>query len=173
MRIIRRQRGATLIEMVIGITILSLAGAALAAMMVHSLRGWSSGTSKEGAGTQATIAIQKIGNEIRDARTALASEDTHTLTVTFPRQLTDPTTHETIYDLSANDPATRSYYINSGNLVRNIGGQVTIITRGVSSVQFGADGGSVTVTLVGSDHVGMYTSTLQVTGRIYLRNYRS
>lgn len=175
MRIIRRQRGMTLIEMVIGIAILSLACAALTAMTAHSLRGWRVGTGNDAANSRMTIALQKISYEVRDARRASASEDTKTLTVTFPSQLTDPTTEETVYDLSADNPATRSYYIREGDLVRNVGGQVTILARDVSSVAFGANGGSVTVTIVGTNPEVTSTSPPEpsVTGRIYLRNYRS
>jgi len=168
-----RRKGMTLIEMVVTVLILTMAAAAFLAMSISSLRGWSSGTSKETSNSQVTIATQKLANEIRDARTATVSTDKKTLTVTFPRLLTDPTTHEQIYDLSANDPTPRSYYISNGNLVRNAGGQITILARGVTAAEFGASGGTVSITLTSSEQVGTYQSSDQVTSRITLRNYRS
>lgn len=171
--LMHNRRGVTLIEVMIAIAILSMAGSAFLAILIHSLRGWSSGTSKDAASSQVTIALQKLENEIRDGRIASTSEDAKTLTVTFPRKNTDPGSDETVYDLSLNDPTPRSYYISDGNLVRDVGGTITIVTRGISEAQFGASGGSVTVTLTSSDQVGMSTSTQQANGRIYLRNYRS
>ena len=173
MRFLRGSRGVTLIEVAVSIVILTMAGAALLAMLVGSVRGWSSGISKDTVNSRATVAMQKLANDIRDARTATASEDNHTLTVTFPVLLTDPETQEQSYHPSENDEVSRHYYVSSGNLVRDAGGDITVIGRGVTSAEFGASGGTVTVTLESSEQVGTKVSTQQVTGRVSLRNFRN
>lgn len=161
----------TLVELMVSMSIISMAGVALVALLSHSLSAWSAGSSNEAATSSATIALQKLSNEIRDGKAAVGSSGT--LTVTFPRLITDPLTNESVYDSSASDPVTRSYYISNGNLVRKMGTNVVILARGISSATFGADGGIVSVTLIGDQHIGSSASTYQVTGRISLRNYRS
>jgi len=173
MKITKRRAGITLLELVVSIAILSMASAALFAILLGSLRGWSVGTSKESANSHATIALQKLGNDVREARSAQVSEDGGTLEVTFPALIEDPTTHQQIYDLSANDPTPRYYYVTDNNLFRSVGGQAVIFGRGISSVQFGAAGGAVTIDLQSTEQVGTVTSSQSVTGRVYLRNYRS
>jgi hypothetical protein len=156
--------------MMVTVTILSLISVTFLALLIAGLRGWNSGVSQETATSRVTIAIQKLCNDIRDGQSASASIDGTTLTVTFPQQVTDPDTSETIYDLSASDPATRSYYVYNGNLVRKMGDEVTTIGTGVSAATLRAEGGIVTVTLKSADGTGRSSST--ITGRLALRNYR-
>ncbi|MCE5199605.1 MAG: prepilin-type N-terminal cleavage/methylation domain-containing protein [Armatimonadota bacterium] len=167
------KKGFTLIEVMITVSLLSLVGISLMALLVSSLRGWSSGTSGEAATSSATVAVQKLSIDIRDGRSATINNGT--LIITFPKKITDTSTHETIYDLSANDPVTRNYYISDGNLMRNVGGVITTMMRGVdaptSEPAFGAGGGTVSINLVGKDQVGTKTSTLRVSARVSLRNY--
>lgn len=161
----------TLVELMVSISIVSIAGIALVALLIHSLRAWSAGSSNEAATSSATIALQKLSNDIRNGKAAVGSSGT--LTVTFPRLMTDPLTNESVYDPSVSDPVTRSYFISNGNLVKQTGASVVIVTRDISSATFGATGGVVTVTLTSNQHIGSSTSTHQVKGRISLRNYRS
>ena len=173
MRFLRGSRGVTLIEAAVSILILTMAGAALLAMLVGSVRGWSSGISKDTVNSRVTVAMQKLANEIRDGRSASGSEDKHVLRVTFPVLLTDPETQEQSYHPSADDVVHRYYYVSSGNLIRYAGGHITVIGRGVTSAEFAASGGTVTVTLESSGQVGTAISKQQVTGRVSLRNFRN
>ncbi|MHB9035191.1 MAG: prepilin-type N-terminal cleavage/methylation domain-containing protein [Armatimonadota bacterium] len=168
--LLRNRRGMTLLEIVMSTALLSIVGMAITATLVGSIRGWSSGTSKEFTTSSATVAMQKLSMDIRDGRSATVSNGT--LTVTFPRVLTDGVTGEDVYDLSTSSAITRSYYISGGNLVRNIGGVVNVLGRGVTSATFGSTGGTVSVTLVSEEQVGTSTATQQVVGRIGLRNFR-
>ncbi|OFX14577.1 MAG: hypothetical protein A2Z18_11305 [Armatimonadetes bacterium RBG_16_58_9] len=172
MKLTNNRSGITLVEVMVSSLVLSLAGTALVAMLIGSLRGWSFGTSKDGATSYATVALQKLNNDIRDGRSAQISYEGLTLTVTFPALVEDPVTHESMYDLSANDPVPRLYYVQNDNLLRSIGGQITVLGRGVSSASFGASGGTVTINLQATEQVGTATSSQNVTGRIFLRNYR-
>ena len=160
----------TLIEILISSAILAMAGIALAAILVQSLTGWSSVASRDTATSQATIALQKLSNDIRDGKSASVSNDV--LTVVFPLALQDPATGEQIYDLSTDDPVPRRYYISQGDLIRSVGSNATVLGRGVGTATFAAGGGTVTVTLASSEQVGKCMSTQEVTGRIALRNYQ-
>jgi hypothetical protein len=160
----------TLLEIMVTTALLSMVGIALTTTLLGSIRGWSSGTNKEYTTNSVTLAMQKLSADIRDGRSASVSGGT--LTVTFPRTLTDGTTGEDVYDLSTASSVTRSYYIYNGNLVRNVGGIVSIFGRGVTSATFGSTGGMVSVTLTSTEQVGTCTSTREITGRIGLRNHR-
>ncbi len=172
MKLLRNSRGMTLLEAAVCIAILVMAGAALFTMIVGSIRGWSSGVGKDTTNSQATLAMQRLSVDIRDARTATPSDDKKTLNVTFPSLITDPGTNEQVYHPGANDPVIRHYYVNDdGNLVRQAGDEITVIGPGVSSVEFGALGGTVSVKLTSSGQVGTASSEQVVRGRISLRNF--
>jgi len=170
MRLTANARGITLVEVLVSAAILSMAGIALAAILVQSIAGWSSVASRDTATSQATIALQKLSNDIRDGKSASVSSGV--LTVVFPVIVQDPTTGEEIYDLSTDDPTPRHYYVSADNLIRSAGTSTTVFGRGVGGATFTASGGAVTVTLTSSERVGKCTSTQQVTGRICLRNYQ-
>ena len=173
MKITKNRAGFTVLELVISTAILSMAGVALLGILTGSVNGWSRGTSKESANSHATIAMQKLSNDIRGARSAHVSEDGGTLRVTFPALIEDIGTNQKIYDLSADDPTPRYYYVERNTLFKYVGGQESIFGKGISSAQFGAAGGSVTIDIQSTEQVGTATSSQSVTGRVYLRNFRS
>ncbi len=171
MKLLSKRAGMTLVEVVVASGVLTLITISLVAMLIHSLRGWSSGTSKDTAVTKVTVALQRLATDVRDARSAQVVSGR--LVVTFPATVVDGSTGERVYDLSANDPVTSSYYVLNGNLVRNRGGTISIIERGISAASFGASGGTVTITLTGADQEGTYSAARQVVSRVTLRNFRS
>ena len=167
--IVRSKKGMTFVELMCTITLASVIGAALVGVVTHSLTAWNSGMNKTNENDAVTLALQQISNEIRDGRSA--SITSGVLIVTFPKTLTDATTGEKVYDLSADDPITRRYYISNGNLVRRVGTNESIVRRGISTATFGASGGIVTMTLVGSITTGH--DRCELTSRVTLRNYRN
>lgn len=167
-------KGMTLIELVVVVAIIAIASTALIALIINSLDGWSKGTSYNSAAGSATIAMQKLCNEIRDGRSAVATSNY--LTVTYPLKITDAHTHEQVYDPSANSTVVVAYYLTStGNLVKNSNGSITVIAKKISTAAFGANGGLVTITLKSTDQMGAKKneSTQQVNGNVTLRNYKS
>lgn len=167
--IIRGKSGMTLVEMMFAVALASVVGVALVSTVMHSLTAYNSGISQSNDTDAVTLAVQQISNEIRDGRSATVSSGV--LTVTFPRTLTDASTGEKIYDLSANDPVTRSYYVSGGNLIRSVGSSESTVRRGISSATFGASGGIVTMTLVGA--APNRPDKCEITSRVSLRNYRN
>lgn len=174
---IRNKQGMTLFEVVIAMLIASVISTVLAAVLTQSIKSWSSGASKEAANSSATIALQKLSYDIRNARSATATSST--LTVVFPLLRTDPYTGEQVYDQSADDPAVYTYYVDSSTncLMKSVNGTTTVFARNITSAVFGALGGRVTVTLTSKQQLG-YSSTAQqdndcqqITGYISLRNY--
>ena len=167
-------KGMTLVELLVVVAIASVVSTSLVALIIHSIDGWSMGTSYNNAASNPTIAMQKLCNEIRDGRTAIAVSNC--LVVTYPLKLTDTNTQEKVYDPSANSTATAIYYLRSnGNLVKSVNGNITIIAKNISTAVFGANGGTVSIKLKATDRMGSQKneSTQQVDGSISLRNYKS
>jgi len=170
---LRGRKGMTLVETVLAMVIMCMIGAGLVTTLVQSLRGWSSGAGDEAANSAATIAVQKLAYDIRDARKATAANNQ--LTVTFPLKVTDSITNETVYDPVANDPVTRTYYVNaSGNLVRVVNGVTTVLAKNLSPTQCILTGsnGIADVIMVSVRQVGMKSCTQQAKARISLRNFQ-
>ena len=170
MRPLGSNRGMTLIEVIVAMGILTLLGVCLLTILMQSLRGWASGAGNEAANSTATTALHRLTYDIREARSAIVSNGQ--LIVTFPVVLTDPDTNEKIYDSTLDDPVPRSYYVSGGNLVRNVGGTISILRRKVSSATFVAAANSVEITLVSTQQLGTSAVTQQATGCVTFRNYR-
>lgn len=170
MRLLTRKSGFTLLEVLISIGVLTLVGVTMVSVVAQCLNVFSQSESNAAAVNSATIAIQRLSNDIRDGRSAIVSGGT--LTVYYPKKITDTTTKESMYDLSAQDPVSRSYYLSQGKLLRNINGQISTVAKDISSITFGASGGTVSITINTTSQIGRETSSQQVVGRITLRNYR-
>lgn len=169
MRLRSNKLGMTAIELVLSMSILSLLGIGLLTMLMQGLRGWGNGAGNEVANGAATVALQRLTYEIRDGRTATVSNSR--LTVVFPLVLTDPVSHETNYDAFANNPTARSYYVSNGDLVRSVGGVVSVLARRVTSVAFIVSANAVDITVVSTQQMGSAPCTQQAKGRLTLRNY--
>ena len=173
MRPLGNNRGMTLLEIVVAMGILTLLGVGLLTILMQSLRGWAGGAGNEAANSTATTALNRLTYDIREARSAVVSSGQ--LIVTFPAVLTDPDTNEQIYDSTLNNPVPRSYYVTGGNLVRNVGGTISILRQGVSSATFVAAANSaansVEITLVSTQQLGASVCTQQATGCVTFRNY--
>jgi len=165
----------------LAVTLLAMLTAAMTAVLRQTLSTWSESTSHETAASGVTIAMQKLCNDIRDGRIATPSSDGRSLTITYPMTIQDSANGEVVYDLSANDPVTRTYTVSNGNLIRRIGTATTILGRGVTNATFAASGGSVTIVLTSTVLIGRKSSraiddpskdpgTVTSTGRVILRN---
>lgn len=172
----KSKRGFSAIELIISLAVLSLATTAIASMLVYAMRGFSTGVASDSVTDSTTIALQKLGTDIRDGCSATDSggSDTtsNTLTVTFPALLTDSTTGEKYYDASSSNKTTRSYYVSNGNLVRQSGNSITILGAGVDWAHFHAVNGLVSADLRNTETIVSKDESMQVNGRISLRNYQ-
>lgn len=169
-KLLKTNRGATLVEVMVVIGIVTLICGVLLMLVNGTLGTWSSSASTAYADSSASIAVQKLARDIRDG--ASASLDGSTLVVVFPATLSDTGGNgETLYSPGAIG-ATRRYLLSNGNLIRRVGGTDTILARGIHSLDFSATLGVVTVTLVAREQVGKSTTSKTSTTRVTLRNYR-
>ena len=169
MKLSHNSKGMTLIEVLVSIAIFSLVCSTTLALVTSSIRGWSSGVSKESATSNVTIAMQKLAIDIRDGR--YASVSSGELAVQFPVKLQDTTTGEIVYG-EANDSVVRYYYVLNGALVKRTNSTITRIANGISTATFVPSAGAVLVTLTNNNKAGSKTSTTQFTSRITLRNFQ-
>lgn len=163
-------RGVTLVEITVVSGILILVGGVLLALVNGTLGAWSSGASTAYADSSASIAVQKLANEVRDGSSA--SLDGSQLVVNFPSRVTDHDTGEVLYS-PGGISETRQYLLSNGNIVRRIGGVDTIMARGIHSFDISATFGVVTVTVTAREQVGRSTVDSTSTARVTLRNYSS
>lgn len=177
MKLRNNNKGMTLVEVMVSVGVLSIVGTGLLTMSVACLRSWGNGASNEVANSNVTLAVQKLAFEIREARSATVSGSQ--LVAVFPKALTDPTSGEKGYDAVLNDAVTRSYYVSGGNLMRNKGGTISTLAKGISAVGNGpndtklsASGSAVDVTLWSAQQLGTSVRNQSATAHIALRNYR-
>jgi competence protein ComGC len=169
-KLLKTNRGATLVEVMVVIGIVTLICGVLLMLVNGSLSTWSASASTAYADSSASIAVQKLAHDIRDG--ASASLDGSALVVVFPATLSDTGGNgETLYSPGASG-VTKRYLLSNGNLIRRVGGTDTILARGMHSVDFSATLGVVTVTIVAREQVGKSTTSKTSTTRVTLRNYR-
>jgi prepilin-type N-terminal cleavage/methylation domain-containing protein len=172
----RSSKGFTLIETLIAMSILCMIGVTFVALIMGSLRGWSSGAGQSYADTYATLAIQKLTQDIRVGMSAYVNSSNQ-LVVSIPPIVTDAN-GEKHYDTNST-PTIYTYYFYNGNLRRQIGSNSsTVFAKGISTDSgdnnsFSVTGGVVTVNIVTQEQVGTKKSKRCTTTKIVLRNYKS
>ncbi|HEU4752640.1 MAG TPA: hypothetical protein VFU47_05980 [Armatimonadota bacterium] len=140
----------------------------LVAMGVTAGKQWAYGSSKLIADGDASMAIQKLANEIRDGkRIDTAASTSSTLVVVFP--LKNATTGD--YDRFT-DGTTYKYFLSGGNLVRQQGtNPTTVIARAVNTVSFTYSGNNqVQITLRTQKQMGTRTGVTTYVTQVSLRN---
>lgn len=179
MRLKKRNRGFTLIEMVISTLILCASTVALAGLLSHGLDAWKSGTHDESTAGGMTLAMQRLSGDIRDGVAARVQSSTYgpMLIVTFPGTVTDPLTHETVYDPSSLSTQIKYYLVYQKKLYRVSGSSASVIGSNIDSIEFGASGGSVTIKMNEIDETKCTSDPnyikLQVHSCVTLRNYHT
>lgn len=153
-------------EIVVASFITLLIAASALAIFNETLWGWSRGTSKAYAETSASVALQKLAQEIRPALSASIASGQ--LVAVMPQQRTGA--HgEVTYNRSATGE-TRRYYVSGGELKRSVDGVVSTVLTRVSSATFTVAGTTVNISVTGTEQVGRVTTTKQFTTRVQLRN---
>lgn len=165
-----RISGFSLIEVLISLTLITMIGGTVGALMVHSIKGWSKGVSKSGADNSAAVALHKMMIDISTGSSA--SIVSGELRVNVPPLVTDAN-GETYYD-SNGATTTYRYYISNNNMYRQIGtANPTLFVRGISAANYYISGSLVTIVATGNNREGSQTSQQQIKDSIVLRNYGS
>jgi hypothetical protein len=105
-----RRRGVTLVEAVIGSGLLLLVAAGVVALSVAGTNAWSSNSSQMMADGSASMALQRLSQEVRSGLRASVSPDGTRLSVVLPWR-----NSEGDYDRFT-DGATVTYYLSGTDL---------------------------------------------------------
>jgi len=163
-------KGFTLVETVTATGLSTMILICLMTLLISSIYGWSKGVSRNTAMETATMASQRLSNDMRDGMSA--SVYSGVLTVLFPGTVTDSSNGETVYDLASSATTSRSYLVTNKVLVRRENGSDTVIARNITSASFSIQGQSVVTSIQSLDNSGSYSSSALVNGKVLLRNYR-
>lgn len=156
-----RQKGMTLLELLVGMAITAMIMSGILALIYHEVT--STATTK----TSVTVA-----HEITNAARWL-SQDATMAESTDLVMGTDPVNHLMLawverYDFN-NIPHSSSYSLYGSELRRNYDGTVTTVARNISKVEFSQDGSVLTVSISCTPQWRVADPTVEKTYRIYLR----
>ncbi len=163
-------KGFTMIETVTATGLSTMILICLMTLLISSIYAWSKGVGRNTAIETATMASQRLGNDMRDGMSA--SVYNGMLTVVFPGKVTDSSNGETMYDLTSSATTYRYYLVTNKTLVRRENGTDTVIARNIISASFSIQGESVVTSLRSLDSSGSYSSSALVDSKVLLRNYR-
>ena len=156
-----------MVDTIVAAAILTLVCMTLAMLISHSIKGWSFGTSRAYADNSAAVAVERLWQDARVGQSA--SVVSGQLQVTVPTLITDGN-GESYYNTTGAGTI-YSYYVSSGNLMRRIGsGTPTVLARDVSTATFSVTGKVITLSVTGSNQVGMSKSVQVRSAEIILRN---
>lgn len=169
---IKSSGGFTLLEAVVSLALLTMLGMTLGAIIIHSLTGWSSGSSKANAASSASTAIYKLQQDVRIGCSASTPSST-SLNVVVPALITDDN-GETYYDPHAST-TTYYYYLGGTTLYRKIGaaGAEAVFARNIQSASFSVNGDEVWISVTGVYQSGKSQSQESQSTRVVMRNYQS
>jgi len=155
------QRGMTLLELMVSMTIAIIVMGGAVALIFQELRGTS-------VAKTSITAVHEISNAARwISQDILMTEDTDLVDGSQP---VDYVTLNWIerYDF-ANVPHTSSYSLSGNQLTRDHDGTVTTVARNISKIEFSQNGRLLTVSITCTPQ-WWNSTTIQKTYRIYLRS---
>lgn len=154
------QRGATLLEFILGTAVSAVVVVGLVGLIIHEFRGSAT------ANTSITAA-QEISNAAH-----LLNEDGMTAESTDLIQGAEPVAALMMLSIDrssyANIPHYCSYYLEGTDLIRDHDGDVMTVARNISSIEFSQDGRMITVSISCTPQWGT-DRTIRETYRVYLR----
>ncbi|HOM72246.1 MAG TPA: hypothetical protein PLP86_08370, partial [Armatimonadota bacterium] len=145
---LQNRKGFTITETVVSILLFAMLGSAMISLVIHCIRGWSSGNSNISADNSLHVALNKLSQDVREgsAATVVGNE----LKVTIPQLITDAYSEE--YYVVGGTSKTYQYYLSGNTLYRKIDtGTAVPFARGISSVTFSVTQTTVLVTFTSVD----------------------
>ncbi len=176
---LNNRAGFSLVEILIVTSLSLLIAAGALAMMISSVKCFSNSSVESYTDTDAVIAMQRIVNDVREAKSVSILNDGEALMITFPMTGIDG-----YYDRHIPDTVNvvKYYLSNSSGVVgrsgtwlwRSIGANTkSVVKRDVSSLDFEQDTTrSVKITVTTKNDAASGPRQTELTQRVvYLRNY--
>ncbi len=163
----KRRRGFNLVEVVIAAGLMLFVLAGIIATGIASTTQWAVSKTKTSADNDASLALQRLTEEVRTGIKATVSSDSKTLTITMPA-----VNSAGDYDRYTNG-ASWQFYQSNGNLYRKIGtGTAVRLGKNITSVSFALGSGTAQViaTVTSRQTQGNRYGETSYTTTISLRN---
>lgn len=162
---LRTRRGATLIEILVVSALFLTLLSSLLTMGMTATTGYSANSSKMMADDNASLALQRMTQEIRSGLRVTVDANAEGVTVVMPR-----VNSEGDYDRFSDGIQVR-YYLEGGRLYRKQGlGTPTIAGRNVSAARFSMEGTQLDIELTCSQKIGTRQGTTTLATEVTLRN---
>lgn len=187
MRILRNRKGFTLMETMTVVGIFSAICLISMLMMIAAMKSADGTSAKAYTDTDAAIAMARMVQDVREAKTVTPLDSGNRLSIIFPVRPSDSYTWNTAgyYDRHTADATSEIQYYVSDNtgLTTHTGtwlwrktvsnGNTAIVKRDIGDVTFIQDTlRSIKITILASNSSADGTKQTQLTSRVvYLRNY--
>jgi hypothetical protein len=166
MKRFRFRRGATLPELMVVIGSFAFLLAGVIAMGVNSASEWGRGSTKLIADNDASIALQKLGREVRNGIRCYTNTSRDQLWVVMP-----VTNAQGDYDRFTESASHVRFYRSNGNLYRQVGsGTASVLAREVDSINFQVNGTQVEIQLRCRKEAGIRYGETTLETQVTLRN---
>ena len=163
----RERRGATLPEVAIMAASFSILLAGLVTMGISAGSEWSRGSSRIMADNDASMAVQRIAQEMRDGASGTVSTDKLRVTVQMPYK--DTTTG--FYDRFRSGDTVTYYRDTTGNLYKQVNQNTPLlIGRNLRELSFDGGGEQVTIRLQTWSKTGTKESRTEYSTQVTFRN---
>ncbi len=163
--ITRTARGATLIEVLIVASLFLVVLGGLLSMGLTATTSYSLNGSKMMADDSASMALQRLSQEVRTGLRVTVDADAQGLTVVMPA-----VNSQGDYD-RYNDGAQIRYYLNAGRLYRKVGtANATVVGKNITVGRFTLDGSQLGIHLTCAQQIGNRQGTTSLATEITLRN---
>jgi len=155
------QRGATLLEFLLGTTVSAMVVVGLVGLIIHEFRGSATANTSITAAQEISIVARVLNED------GMMSESTDLIQgAYYPVDSVMMTwTDQSGY---ANLPHYSSYYLEGTDLRRDYDGDVMTVAQNISSIEFSQDGRMMTVSICCTPQWGT-ARTICETYRVYLR----
>lgn len=163
--ITRNTRGATLIEILIVSALLLVVLGGILSMGLTAATSYSLNGSKMMADDSASLALQRMSQEVRTGLRVTVDADAQGLTVVMPA-VNGQGDYDRYYD-----GALVRYYLHAGRLYRKEGtAEATVVGRHVSAGRFTLDGTQLGIHLTCAQQIGNRKGSTTLATEITLRN---
>ena len=161
-----RRRAVTIIEVLVAATIMMIVTVGILGLSIASGRTWSHGSARVITEDSASLALQRISQEIRGGSSATVDATGKILTVTYPN-----VNAAGDYERDNMAPVKTRYFVDNGVLYSQYGTTTRkALARRVTGIAFLLNGGQVFITLSSQQKVGITQRTALFQSEVTLRN---
>ena len=160
------RRGVTILEAAMAGSLMTIVMVGVVGLSISSGRTWSHGSARVLSEDSASLALQRISQDIRSGSSASVDSTGKILTIT-----SSSTNTAGDFDRTSLAATTTRYYVSSEALYRQFGTTTPIrLATKVTGVSFAVNGQGVAITLTSKQKAGTKETTALYQSEVTLRN---